>query len=360
MLELRGVRHVYEGRVVLDLAQFAVPRGSLIAIVGHNGSGKSTLLRLLALLERPTAGEVLLDGRVVWAGSASKGFLAGRPKGLPIGRPKGLPIGRARRRVTLVEQRPMLFRGTVRDNLGYGLRARGIRRTEMSRFMETVAERLGVTPLLERRRHELSDGEVQRVAVARALVVRPDVLLLDEPVSSADRAAAQALYRVLEAERRERGLTICLASHQLEDAYRWADDIRALAEGRLSPVTPENLFRVELPAAATAKPAGTKHVKVGPIEIAVMTDKIGPAILAVPPTDIFVSTVPARSSARNVFPGRVTRVARPRPGEVHVAADVGGGVELIAVVTEEAARELALVPGLPVVYAFKASAVRVF
>ena len=193
------------------------------------------------------------------------------------------------------------------------------------------------------------------MAVARALAVRPDVLLLDEPVSSADRAAAQALYRILEAERRERGLTICLASHQLEDAYRWADDIRALAEGRLSPVTPENLFRVELPLDATA---GTKHVRVGAIEIAVMTDKTGPTILAVPPTDIFVSTAPMPSSARNVFAGRVTRVARPRPGEVHVAADVG--VELIAVVTEEAARELALAPGLPVVYAFKASAVRAF
>jgi molybdopterin-binding protein len=338
MLELVGVRHRYAARVVLDLEQFAIPPGALIAMVGPNGSGKSTLLRLLALLERPTEGEVRLDGRAVSGGPA-----------------RVRPGTAARRSVTLVEQRPILLQGTVRDNLGFGLRARGMRRTEVNRVTEDVAARLGVTPLLERRRHELSDGEVQRVAVARALAVEPQVLLLDEPVSSADRAAAQTLYAALREERRRRPLAICLASHQLEDAYRWADDVRALAEGKLSPVTPENLFRVELPLTGAGD---LKHVRVGTIEIAAMTDKTGPAILAVPPTDILVSREPLASSARNVFRGRVIRLARQRAGAVHVTVDVG--VELVAVVTEEAAHDLQLTPGGPVVLAFKASAVRVF
>src|SRR5213076_1411999 len=333
MLELVAVRHRYDGRVVLDIERFAVAPGSGVAIVGPNGSGKSTLLRLLALLERPSEGEVRLDGVVVAGAKA--------------------PRAGARLRITLVEQRPLLLRGTVRENLEFGLQVRGIRRTEVNRKVENIAARLEIASLLHRRRHELSDGEVQRVAVARALAVEPDVLLLDEPASSADRAAAQTLYRALADERRARGLAICLASHQLEDAYRWADDIRALAEGRLSPVTPENLFRVELPMGDE-----TKHVRVGPIAIAVTTARVGPAILAVPPTDIFVSTEPLVSSARNVFTGQVTRLGRPRPGVVHVAADVG--VELIAVITEEAARDLALAPGSPVTFAFKASAVRVF
>ncbi len=329
MLELRGVRHRYDGRVVLDLERFAVPPGALIAIVGPNGAGKSTLLRLLALLERPTEGAVLLDGR-----------------------PADLAL---RRRVTLVEQRPVLLRGTTRENLEFGLRVRGIRRTEVNRLVDNVAGRLGITPLLDRRRHELSDGEVQRIAVARALAVEPDVLLLDEPASSADRAAAQSLYHALAEERARRPLAVCLASHQLEDAYRWADDVRALADGRLSPVTPENLFRVELPAGA---PGDLKHVRVGNVEIAALTDKSGPAILAVPPTDILVSREPLTSSARNVFCGRVTRLVHQRGGAVHVTADVG--VELVAVVTEDAARDLGLTPGSPVAFAFKASAVRVF
>jgi len=337
MLELVGVRHRYDGRVVLDIARFAVSPGSGVAIVGPNGSGKSTLLRLLALLERPSEGEVRLGGVVVAGGQAPRAGAG------------------PRRRITLVEQRPVLLRGTVLENLGFGLVVRGVRRTELNRRVENVAARLGITQLLHRRRHELSDGEVQRVAVARALAVEPDVLLLDEPASSADRAAAQTLYRVLAEERARRPLAICLASHQLEDAYRWADDVRALAEGRLSPVTPENLFRVELPAGGGGD---LKHVCVGPIEIAATTDKTGPAILAVPPTDIFVSREPLASSARNVFMGRVTRLTHQRPGAVHVTADVG--VELVAVVTEEAARDLGLTPGGPVVFSFKASAVRVF
>jgi len=335
MLELVAVRHRYDGRVVLDIERFAVAPGSGVAIVGPNGSGKSTLLRLLALLERPSEGEVRLDGVVVAGAKA--------------------PRAGARRRITLVEQRPLLLRGTVRENLEFGLQVRGIRRTEVNRKVENIAARLEIASLLHRRRHELSDGEVQRVAVARALAVEPDVLLLDEPASSADRAAAQTLYRALAEERARRPLAVCLASHQLEDAYRWADDVRALAEGRLSPVTPENLFRVELPAGGGGD---LKHVCVGTIEIAAATDKTGPAILAVPPTDIFVSREPLASSARNVFTGRVTRLTHQRPGAVLVTADVG--VELVAVVTEEAARDLGLTPGGPVVFSFKASAVRVF
>src|SRR5438093_3029126 len=331
MLELRGIRHRYEGRVVLDLEQFTVPRTGTVAVVGHNGAGKSTLLRLLALLEAPTEGQVLLNGVVV---------------------PRRPPAS-LRRRVTLVEQRPILFRGTVRENIEYGLQVRDMGRAAANGIIGDVVDRLGLQSLLSRRRHELSDGEVQRVAVARALALRTDVLLLDEPASSADRAAAGALYRALATERAARPIAVCIASHQLEDAYRWADDIRALADGRPPPVTPENLFRVELPAGD-----GVKTVRVGSIELVVMTDRAGPVVVAVPPTDIFVSREPLPSSARNVFKGRVTRLSRPRPGAVHVTADVG--VKLVAVVTEEATRDLALAPGSPVAFAFKASAVRVF
>jgi len=261
-----------------------------------------------------------------------------------------------RRRVTLVEQRPILLRGTVRDNLVYGLELRELGRTAVNGIIGEVVEKLGLAPLLGRRRNELSDGEIQRVAVARALVLRTEVLLLDEPTSSADRAAASALYRTLAAERADRGeFAVCIASHQLEDAYRWADDIRALADGRLSPVTPENLFRVELPAGE-----GLKTARVANIDIAVVTDRSGPAVLAVPSTDIFVSREPLASSARNVFKGRVTGMAIEQRGAgVQVRAEMGG-VELVAAVTAEAARDLALTPGSAVTFSFKATAVRVF
>ncbi|HXE84027.1 MAG TPA: ATP-binding cassette domain-containing protein [Gemmatimonadales bacterium] len=333
MVELRGIKHRYASRVVLDLDQFSVPRTGALAVVGHNGSGKSTLLRLLALLETPTEGQVLFDGQPV-----------------PRRAPPAL-----RRRVTLVEQRPVLFRGTVRENLEYGLRLRDLSTNAAAGMIGHVVEQLGLQPLLERRRHELSDGEVQRVAVARALALRPDVLLLDEPASSADRAAAGALYRALAAERAARPFAVCIASHQLEDAYRWGDDIRALAEGRLSPVTPENLFRVELPPGD-----GVKRIRVGDADFFVMTDRSGPAVVAVPPTDIFVSKEPLPSSARNVLAGRITGMAIEHRGAgVHVRADVGG-IELVAAVTAEASKDLGLGPGVKVVFSFKATAVQVF
>src|SRR6266850_264731 len=333
MVELRDVRHRYKHRLVLDLERFVLPRGTFVAVVGHNGAGKSTLLRLLALLEPPTEGQVLLGGTVL---------------------PRRVPT-LVRRRVTLVEQRPVLFRGTVHDNLSFGLELRGTSKAAARGIIGELSDRLGLTPLLSRKHHELSDGEVQRVAVGRALAIRPDVLLLDEPVSSADSAAATALYQALAAERAARPMTVCVASHQLEDAYRWADDIRALAEGRLSPVTPENLFRVDLPAGD-----GVKNARVGNVDIVVLTDRTGPAVLAIPPTDIFVSRERLPSSARNVLSGRVSGMAIERFGAgVHVRADVGG-VELIAAITAEAARDLALAPGGAVVFSFKATAVRVF
>src|SRR3989449_10632554 len=119
MLELVAVRHRYDRRVVLDIERFTVAPGSGVAIVGPNGSGKSTLLRLLALLERPSEGEVRLDGKAVSGGPAHV-----------------RPGTAARRRVTLVEQRPILLQGTVRDNIGFGLRARGVRRAEVNRLIE--------------------------------------------------------------------------------------------------------------------------------------------------------------------------------------------------------------------------------
>jgi tungstate transport system ATP-binding protein len=333
VVELRDVRHRYDGRVVLDFEQFALSKTGVVGLVGHNGAGKSTLLRLLALLETPTEGSVLWDGTAVSPRQRSA----------------------LRRRVTLVEQRPVLFRGTVWENLEYGLRVRDIRHAAANGMIGDVVERLGLGSLVNRRRHELSDGEVQRVAVARALVLRTDVLLLDEPASSADRAAAGALYRALAAERAERPFAACIASHQLEDAYRWANDIRVLVEGRLSSVSPENLFRVELPAGE-----GVKQVRVGTVDFAVMTDRNGPVVLAIPPNDIFVSREPLASSARNVLRGRVVGMSiELRGAGVQVRADVGG-VELVATITAEAARELALGPGSPVVFSFKATAVRVF
>jgi tungstate transport system ATP-binding protein len=334
MLAARDLTHRYGDRQVLRISALEIAAGVVTALVGANGSGKSTLLRVLALLERPTSGSVLLDGRPI---RTSRDRRAGR------------------RAVTLVEQHPLLFDLTVLDNLRYAMRLHGEKADgdERGRTEALAAlERLGVADLAGRRARRLSGGETQRVALARALLVRPRVLLLDEPLSAADRAARAQLSAVL-AELQDAGVAVCLSSHQLEDAYRWSGRLLALADGALSPVTPENLFRTVVPPGS-----GARLVRAGPLELMVVTDKTGPVTLAIPPDDLVVSPAPIRASVRNQFPGRVVAVSDD--GRGHVRLTVDAGIELVARITPAALADLRLTVGSEVVLGVKAMAIRVF
>jgi molybdopterin-binding protein len=330
-LEVSGLRRAYAGRTVLALDALAVDPGSRLAVVGPNGAGKSTLLRLLAFLEPPTAGSVALDGVAVHGPAARR---------------------RARRQVTLVEQRPYLFRGTVERNVAYGLKVRGVRPDAARGRVQEALARLRLQELAGRDARALSDGEIQRVAVARALALEPRALLLDEPVSGADRAAQHALLAALAEEQDRRPLAIVFASHLLEDAYRWAGQLLALHQGVPSPVTPENLFRVDLPGTGPMQ-----RVAVGPLALDVVTDRRGPATLAIPPDEIVLSTAALRSSARNVFAGRVVRVAE-QGAAIRVTVDAG--IELVAVITRRSFEEMGLSVGATAYASFKSVAVRVF
>jgi tungstate transport system ATP-binding protein len=331
MLSARALEHRYGGRTVLSIESLELGAGTVTALVGPNGSGKSTLLRILALVESPSSGCLELAGAAV--GSAAE-------------------RRHARRRVTLVEQSPYLFRGTVLRNVLYGLSLHGMRGARAAELAGAALERLHVAHLTQRQAGDLSAGEAQRVAMARAVALEPDVLLLDEPAAAADRAAVAQLHQTLEQER-ERGAAVCFASHRLEDAYRWSDRLLALSDGRLSPVTPENLFRAVVPEGD-----GPKTVPVGPIEVHVVTDKSGLATVAIPPDEILVSLEPLHSSARNTFPGTVSRISED--GRGGVALTVDAGVELAVRITRPALQELDLSLGTPVVLSFKAMSVRVF
>ncbi len=328
---------------VIDLAVFAakffqmpiesleLERGTVTALVGPNGSGKSTLLRVLAFVEQPRTGTLSLDGQPVVSRTDRR---------------------RARRLVTLVEQRPLLFPGTVQHNLLYALSLHGFSAADAPYHAHSSLDRLGVRELGDRPARDLSEGDTQRVALARAVALKPAVLLLDEPVAGADRAAVTQLYQVLE-EERDRGPALCFASHQLEDAYRWSERLIALADGRSSPVSPENLFRTMIPEGT-----GARTVRVGPLELEVVTDKSGLATLAIPAADIIVSLQPLLSSARNQFTGQVTKISDDGRGGVTLTVDVG--LDLAVRITRHALEELSIQLGARVVLSLKAMAVQVF
>ncbi|MEK6609577.1 MAG: TOBE domain-containing protein, partial [Gemmatimonadota bacterium] len=168
----------------------------------------------------------------------------------------------------------------------------------------------------------------------------------------ADRAAQHALAVAISEVQARRPIALVVVSHQLEDAYRWADRLLALHDGRPSAVTPENLFRVEL-----AGGAAMQRVSLGPLAIEVVTDRNGPATLAIPPDEIVLSIEPLHSSARNVVRGRIVRVAE-QGAAMRVTLDAG--VELVALITRKSFEEMGLAVGGPAYASFKSVAVRVF
>ena len=203
VVERGGVR-------VLDGVSAQFLPGRCTAVAGPSGAGKSTLLRLLDRLEEPTSGRVLLQGRP-----------------LP-----SYDVLEVRRRVGLVQQVPVLLGDTVLEDLRVGRPA--LAEDEAL----TLLARAGLAEQpLDRRTESLSGGEAQRLCLARALAVGPEVLLLDEPTSALDSVAAKSVERVVRSLVGE-GLTAVLVSHDLRQARRLADDVVVLRGGRVEETGP--------------------------------------------------------------------------------------------------------------------------
>jgi tungstate transport system ATP-binding protein len=218
VFHLKDLRKVYPGGFQLTIDDLEIRRGEILALVGPTGSGKSTLLRLIHFLEAPTSGTVKFEGEA-----------CGFPAPLEI-----------RRRITMVFQRPLLLRGTVLDNVRYGA---GLRRPPEDNRIRELLHALGLDPLSEAPAFPLSGGEIQRVAVARALAVGCPVLLLDEPTAHLDPAHVLHIERIIRSLREESGVTVVIVTHNLPQARRLADRIALLLDGRLiEAAEPERFF----------------------------------------------------------------------------------------------------------------------
>lgn len=212
MLTVDNVSKQYGPREVLRVERLSFAAGRIHGVMGPSGAGKSTLLRLLNLLERPTAGRILYRGRDVHAY---------RPR---------LEL---QRRMAMVFQKPVLFDGTVYENVAYGLRVRGARGPEAAGKVDDALRRVGLEPLRRARALTLSGGEAQRVAMARALVLEPDVLLLDEPTSNLDPNNVALLEGLIRGASGGNGTAVILVTHNVFQAQRLADRVIFLYEGRV-------------------------------------------------------------------------------------------------------------------------------
>jgi ABC-type methionine transport system ATPase subunit len=183
-----------------------IPGGSITAVVGPSGAGKSTLLRTINRLIEPTSGEVYLDGEPT----------------------RGMNTLELRRRVGMVFQLPALFGATVEEATLYGARLAG-RSADAGRLLEMAG--LGA-PYKDKAPPSLSVGEQQRVSIARALALEPEVLLVDEPTSALDEAARRRIEDLIQELNASLGLTIVLVSHALDQVERVADRVLLLVAGR--------------------------------------------------------------------------------------------------------------------------------
>ena len=206
--------------LAVDSVDLHVADGELAVLVGPSGCGKTTTLRLIAGLERPTDGAIRIGDRTV-------NRLSPRC-----------------RDVAMVFQNPSLYpHWNVFDNLAFGLRMRGIPRSEIRRRVTEMAGLLGIQLLLQRRPAQLSGGQQQRVALGRALVRRPNVLLLDEPFSSLDAPLRDELRRELADWQRELRITTVHVTHDQREAMQLGQRIIVLREGRVQQIgVPRELY----------------------------------------------------------------------------------------------------------------------
>jgi len=221
LLEIRNLRLTRDRRPVLAIEHLILESGQILAVVGPNGAGKSSLLLVLAHLLKPDHGEILFDG-------------------LPSNALRDLAY---RRRIGLVLQEPLLLDASVFENVAIGLRFRHLPAAVIAHRVETWLDRLEIADLRRRSSKKLSGGEAQRVSLARAFALEPQLLLLDEPFSSLDPPTRLRLMDDLQGLLTETFTTTILITHNFKEASRLASQVAVLLDGNLRQIgTPEEVF----------------------------------------------------------------------------------------------------------------------
>jgi tungstate transport system ATP-binding protein len=224
-LTVEGLAFEAGGKRLVDAIDFTIPRDGLTVILGPNGSGKSLTLRLCHGLLTPTA------GRIAWG--APDGTIAGA------------------KRHAMVFQKPIMLRRSALSNVVHALAAAGMARSERQDAAKAALTRFGLANLADRPARLLSGGEQQRLAIARASALKPDVLFLDEPSSQLDPGATRQIEDMLAVMKAE-GVTLVMATHDMGQARRLADRVLFLHRGRLIEDSPAAAFFAG-PASAEAR-----------------------------------------------------------------------------------------------------------
>lgn len=223
LIEIRDLVMRRSGRNVLTIGSFEIPRGETLTVIGPNGSGKSTFLLALARLLNPESGEILFEGRLLTQWDELK----------------------YRRKISFVFQDPLLLDMTVEQNVGLGLKFRGVAKDEAQARVMKWLKQLGIESLSKRRASQLSGGEAQRVSLARAFVLEPELILLDEPFSSLDPPTRAKLLEDLSALLAEDHRTAIFVTHNLKEAAQLGSRVAVIVEGKIRQVGPARQIKAK-------------------------------------------------------------------------------------------------------------------
>ena len=326
-----------------------VRRGEYFVVMGPTGAGKTLLLQLIAGIHYPDSGKIVLDDVDVTYFPPEKRSIGYVPQNYALF--------------------PHMF---VKDNIGYGLRIRGYPKDKVEEETRELSTKLGINHLLERRVSTLSGGEQQRVALARALIIKPKILLLDEPLSALDPETREEIREYIKEIRKILKFTAIHVTHDFVEAVDLGDRMAIMFNGEIlqvgEPIEIINNPRNELIASFTgaknlfkgkviARRGELAEIDLGGVRIYAATRKLGEVMVAIRPENIIILLEKARISARNVLEGVIEEISEKPP---YVSLKVDAGLPFTIYLTRNALEDLNLRVGRRVYLAFKASAISVF
>ncbi len=303
LYRLENLERSHGSRTILNIDKLEIKPNKIYTLIGPNGAGKTSLLQILAFLDKPTSGSMLfLDQPVSF---------------------EEKHLYTLRRQVVLLDQTPIMFTGSVRKNVEFGLQVRKVPVKARKKRVEEALELVGMEKFADYAAQRLSGGETKRVALARAVVLQPDVLLCDEPTANVDNENQEIILKIIERINKERQGSIIFSTHYLSQGQRLADHSLLLQNGSLSKLASENIFRVnildsqddELVCQLTGQlflklpkhifPAGVKLAK-----------------LNIDPNCIVLNPQEASSEKGNSLTGHITDLSQDS-GRIRVTIDVG-------------------------------------